>query len=78
MKVFIVGGTGLIGSETARELISRREWELKGSRARLHNERARNQWSGSSGYFQLNYRWPIAFRLLNDILDGYEGECDNA
>ena len=65
-------------NEQARELIRRREWALKGNRARLHNERARSQWPGSSGYFQLNYRWPIAFRLLNDILDGYEGECDNA
>jgi hypothetical protein len=65
-------------NEQARELIKRREGALKGNRARLYNERARSQWSGSSGYFQLNYRWLIAFRLLSDILDSYERECDNA
>lgn len=69
---------GMAENEQARDLIKRREGALKWNRARLHNERARSQWSGSSGYFQLNYRWPIAFRLLNDILDGYERECDNA
>lgn len=69
---------GMAENERARELIKKRELMLKGSRARLSNERALNQWTGRSGYFQLNYRWLIAFRLLSDILDSYERECDNA
>jgi len=69
---------GMAENERARELIKKRELMLKGSRARLSNERALNQWTGRSGYFQLIYRWLIAFSLLSDILDRYERECDNA
>lgn len=65
-------------NEQARELIKKREGMLKGNRARLHNERALNQWSGSSGYFLMNYRWVVAYRLLNDVFDGLEGELTDA
>lgn len=62
----------------ARRLISNREWVLKRNRARLHNDRALGHWSGSSGYFQIDYRWRIASRILNDIFDGLEGGSDDA
>lgn len=65
-------------NQEARRLISNREWTLKRNRARLHNDRALDQWSGASGYFQIDYRWRIASRILNDIFDGLEGGSDDA
>lgn len=60
----------LVNDSTARALIHSRERRLKGSRARLSNERALNLWSGAAGTGVLNYRWNIARGMVNDILDG--------
>lgn len=54
--------------QSARELIQKREYRRKRNKARLHNPRARELWSGASGINQLNYRWPQVQRILTDIL----------
>jgi hypothetical protein len=54
----------------ARNLITDRERVTKGSQARLLNRRALELWGGSSGMSQLNYRWPVVERIVNDILRG--------
>ena len=56
--------------DAARRLIKQREWELKGQRARLHNEEALRRWGGASGSAQLAYRWPVAETTTNDLLRG--------
>jgi Family of unknown function (DUF6361) len=54
----------------ARDLITDRERITKGAQARLLNRRALELWGGSSGISQLNYRWPVVERIVNDILKG--------
>ena len=53
----------------ARELVAQRELLQKGSQARLKNDRLMRQWGGVAGYSRLNFRWPVARRLLGDIAD---------
>ena len=53
-----------------QEMITQRERQLKGARARLLNKRARENWSGAAGTRPLVYRWNIASRMLEDIYDG--------
>jgi hypothetical protein len=60
----------IAGSQEARKLISEREWLLKRKRARLHNKRALEMWSGAAGTARLNYRWGNARAILDDILKG--------
>ena len=57
-------------SESLRELIRKRERQLKGSRSRLQNRAALDNWSGGAGLARLDYRWPVARRLLRDIVAG--------
>jgi len=57
-------------SEIPRELIRTREWQLKGTRSRLKNRAALDNWNGGSGLARLDYRWPVARRLLRDIAAG--------
>jgi hypothetical protein len=47
-----------------------RERALKGSRARLGNPRALELWNGGSGLDQMNYRWAVTTRIINDIHAG--------
>lgn len=54
----------------ACQLVSDREWFLKRQRARLHNVRQLEIWSGASGLGQLRFRWPAARRILADIQVG--------
>lgn len=54
----------------ARELISVREWQVKGPQARLHSLAARERWTGASGTAQLSYRWPVVARIIQDIHEG--------
>lgn len=53
--------------KAARDLIRRREQQLKGGRARLTNPRALELWGGESGTARLDYRYRAASRLLADI-----------
>lgn len=61
-----------VGGATARDLVRRREIELKGPRSRYLNARARDQWSGAAGLFRLNFRWNTAQRFLRDIHQGLQ------
>jgi hypothetical protein len=56
--------------QAARRLVRKREEFLKGGRSRFLSKPHREMWSGASGAFQLDYRWWIAKRLVNDIIDG--------
>lgn len=67
----------IAGNEPARRLILRREVALKGSQARLKNQRALEKWNEAAGTAPLNYRWPIAQRIANDIIAGL-GRADDA
>ena len=58
---------GGAADKIARELVGRREQQLKGARARLTNPRALELWGGNSGTGRLEYRWSAANRLMNDL-----------
>jgi hypothetical protein len=64
------GDSDIRTSSTARELIRDREWHLKRNRARLHNQRALERWTGQSGAFQANYRWNRVRAIVGDIRRG--------
>lgn len=61
---------GLTASKAARDLISFRERQLKGKRARLQNDDALSRWQGASGTAQLDFRWGNARWILSDIYEG--------
>lgn len=65
-----LAGTHSSKDGQARKLIFDREWEIKRNRARLHNQRALERWTGSSGASQLNYRWHRVRRIVGDIREG--------
>lgn len=66
----VASGSGIVDDDGARELIADRERSLKGPRARLVNSSALNAWSGASALGQLQYNWPIARRIIDDIQAG--------
>lgn len=51
-------------------LVEKRERYLKGSRSRFKSKRHLDMWSGASFAGQIDYRWRIARRITNDILEG--------
>lgn len=51
-----------------RSLVLERERQLKGVRARIGNDKMLLNWNGSSGAAQLNYRWKVASRMIDDII----------
>lgn len=51
----------------ATKLVSARERQIKGGRARLVNQAALDRWSGRSGLSRLDYRWSVARRHLTDL-----------
>lgn len=55
--------------DRAAELVTRRELQIKGGRARLVNRAALDRWTGASGLGRLDYRWSIA---KPDLADLYE------
>lgn len=61
--------------QAARDLIEARERALKRGRARLHNRRALENWSGWSGASQMTYRWGVVSRILADIQDGMAADA---
>ncbi len=67
----------LLSNTEALDMIKRREIKLKGSRSRFKNQRALEQWGGSSGVGKLTFRWPNVKVLLNDLYQGMsrEGKC---
>lgn len=56
----------------ARSLIRKRERFLKRAQARLENRRALDLWNGSAGAAQLDFRWRITQRHLQDLHDGLQ------
>ena len=60
-------GGDLATSDDAVRLVSHRERQLKGSRARFVNQGALDRWSGESGLGRLDFRWPIARSHLLDL-----------
>lgn len=57
----------------ARDMIRRREFQLKGVRARLGNPGALKVWRGASGIERLDYRWRNVRVIVKDIIDGLHG-----
>lgn len=60
----------LAGKATVRDLIKQREVTLKRGLARLDNQRALELWNEAAGLGRLNFRWHVARRMVNDILEG--------
>lgn len=57
----------LLADKNAETTITKREASLKPGRARLvQRDRLRN-WEGDSGYFEMDYNWAPAQRLIDDI-----------
>jgi hypothetical protein len=54
--------------EPARTLVREREIWLKRGRSRFDSRRHLEMWSGRAGLGRLDYRWPIARDITNDIL----------
>jgi Family of unknown function (DUF6361) len=72
------GGEDPAGSDVARVLVTERERQLKRGQARLLNRRALELWQGASGAGRLNYRWPVARRMLADMRAALDGEAAHA
>jgi len=51
-------------------LIYARELEVKGRRSRLRNLDYLAKWSGAAGTGQLDYRWRVVKKIVNDIIRG--------
>jgi hypothetical protein len=68
-----VSGVDVTKDEGLRDLIRRRELQMKGGRARLVNASALDAWKGGSGLVPLDYRWGVAQRLVGDILEAEDG-----
>lgn len=66
----------MVEGSHSQQLVEHRERQLKGGRARLHCQRARELWSGSAGANQLDLRWNSARRICRDILAGMEVTAD--
>jgi hypothetical protein len=64
------GAPELAPNQEARTLVREREGLLKGERSRFKSQRHRELWSGAAGTSQLDYRWPVASRIANDIIRG--------
>ena len=54
-------------AQQAENLISSRERQIKGGRARLVNQSALDRWSGASGLGRLDFRWTIGRSHLMDL-----------
>ncbi len=67
-----LAATGAHASSAARDLVQRRELNLKRARARLTYADARSTWGVGAGTGALDFRWTIARSHLNDIAAGLE------
>lgn len=57
----------LVSNKDVRDLVSMRERQIKGVRARLVNQSALDRWSGGSGLGRHEFRWSIARQHLEDL-----------
>lgn len=61
--------SAIADSNAARRLVTNQEHAVKPGRARIGTPRTTENWEGSSGSAQLNYRWNRPVRaIVNDIL----------
>lgn len=60
-------GVSIGRTQAAADLISTRERQIKGGRARLANQAALDRWSGASGLRRHDFRWSIAQSHLEDL-----------
>ncbi len=60
-------GPEAVNEQRAADLVRQREQRLKGARSRFTNRDALDAWRGDSGIGGLQYRWPNARTLVNDI-----------
>jgi hypothetical protein len=58
------------GALDVRHIIETRERQMKGSQARLVSRRALERWHGEAGTRRMDYRWPVARRMITDIEAG--------
>lgn len=58
---------GVFANHEARNLVKEREIEKKKANSRFTNKRMQEQWSGSSGLYFLDYRWPVVQSHVNDL-----------
>lgn len=63
----IQSGSDVARNQAARDLISTRERQIKGGRARLVNQSALDRWPGGSGLGRHDFRWTISRRHLQDL-----------
>jgi len=69
--------SAIADSGTARRLVRDQEHTVKPGRARIGDPRTTENWEGSSGSAQLNYRWNRPVRaIVNDILGPMLAEED--
>ena len=59
-----------VNEEGIKGLIDYREKEVKGRRSRLKNPDYLAKWSGAAGTQQLDYRWHVVKKIINDIILG--------
>lgn len=67
-----------VNDAETRELVKRRELQLKGGLARLRGGRALELWGGASGRGMLNYRWHRVRQIVTDIREGLVREDGHA
>ncbi|MFO0821179.1 MAG: DUF6361 family protein [Pirellulales bacterium] len=82
ISVALRAGTGMaVWNEPAvQKLVTERESQLKGGRARLRpeNVRARDRWQGDAGGGPMDFRWSQTRTILNDILRGLQSSTQKA
>lgn len=66
--------TKLRGAEGTKDLIFKRESQIKGALARCTNRRSREMWRGDAGLGRLDFRWSNARVILRDIAAGLAGD----
>ena len=66
------GAASVADSMTLRQLIRRREQQLKGHRARMGNNGRLLDWSGRTGVGRMQFRWPNVRQLLIDLHRGLD------
>lgn len=63
----VSAGVDVVTDNRAATLVSVRERQIKGGRARLVNQAALDRWTGASGVGRLDFNWSVARRHLEDI-----------
>jgi hypothetical protein len=59
-----------VNEEGIKGLVDYREKEVKGRRSRLKNPDYLAKWNGAAGTRQLDYRWHVVKKIINDIVLG--------